>query len=183
MNEAQMRKLQKKVAAEVGKKTAERNKKEYEAREAHLQGMASEMARLETANPKRGPCHCQWRGEIYLLRDGHALKAPPKLQRTNISHGMERIHSIADKSFYMMSEEQYREGGEYMRWMSENYAFIKLCMHKASSEDVHEKLTYMSTLGGIFEDMQKKFPKRTPLDLKAAIEAIDLHLSEELSSI
>jgi hypothetical protein len=64
MNEAQIRKLQNKVAKEVGKKAVEKELQERAVLDKRTKEIISNMKELEVKYPNRGPCHCVWDGHI-----------------------------------------------------------------------------------------------------------------------
>lgn len=179
MNEAQIRKLQNKVAKEVSSKFAEKEKQERALLASNLKEMTSEMKRLEALHPNRGACHCVWEGWVYLLRKGVTTKVV--VADSDMIQTLERVSASPGKSYYMFSESDFKENKEFMDWVVEHYPTIKISLVQANkSEDAGKRLAGMAVLGGLYQDMAKKFPKRTPLDLRDGIQALDMLLSDGL---
>lgn len=180
MNAAQIKKLQNKVAKVVDKKFKEKEAQEQAATAEKMKVMASEMKGLETKFPNRGPCNCVCDGWIWLLRKGIPERACRLSSSQEEIRQMECISRSSGKSYYMFSEEVFKENTEFMNWVAGHYAEFKMSLFKANkSEDLHERMTHMLVLGGLHQEMTQKFPKRTPIDLKAGLQAMDMVLQGE----
>lgn len=187
MNAAQIQKLQNKVAKVVSKEFAEKEKQERIALDESMKEMMSSMKELEAKFPKRGPCYCTWDGWIWTLRKDTPTRLVKLSEFQEELSSMELVVTDSGMTgrelYYMLSEETFKENSEFMKWISEHYAEFKIALVKANkSEQPTDRLIGMSILGGLYQEMNQKFPKRTPMDLKEGLQAMDILLQQGIEN-
>lgn len=174
LNDAQMAKLRKRVSKEVTIKM-EKKDEEYNAKKDTI---ARRIKMVEAENPNRGKCQCIWGGLVYFERE-NKLQACPWICSKDIRKSMQLVEMVGkgspdEQSYYMYSEESYKEMNDISEWMKENYAFIKMYQAGATNENTSKKrLNSVLGLSGVFEKFQEKFPDKSMLDFIEWFKAFD----------
>lgn len=179
MNDAQIKKLQAKVAREL----EARKKKEEAANEKVRAAILTRLRLIENTHPGRGKCVCFWEGSYWHEHNGalfHNLDLTADMVRENFDVvPVISLEIPSDVSFYILSQEACAETAQLIGWMEKNYATIKIAM--ASKKE--KTLVSCYTLGGIVQDFQSKFPQKSINDLAVLIKEMDKIIQGKISSL
>lgn len=180
MNNNQMKKLMKKVGGKVERKFREKEAREREEYSRNMKEMKYNISTLQKEHPNRGRCCCVWKRNLYILENNRTVNKGP----ADKLDGLELLKTENNKQYFMFSEKGYEELLEFMNWISENYAWLKISVHKMqTNNNAKEYLESALHIGTIYKDFQKKFPNKTPMDLKEGIQTFDMILKQGLKDM
>jgi len=190
MNNAQIKKLQKKVSKKLDPILENREKEEKRKEQEHfnkkvlpnLITIRNTIFDLQKSNPDNGGAFCVWEGKVYAVISNKAKIAdgitPTQLANTE---DMFVIKTDIDKKYYMMNAEVHKLIKEMNEWVSNNYASIRMALVRTQKNGDKGGLQEAFTLGTIGKEFTDKFPGSTLIDLVKLYKAFEKFLIEQFS--
>ena len=180
MNDAQIKKLMRKVAKpfeEKRKKEKEKIEKKKQQQLKLLIEIRNEIKDIESKNKDHGSCVCISSNKVYAVKKNKTIVVHFLIEE--IKKTFKQFKTCSSGTYYMMTKENYIESKRFSDWLIDNYATIKMATHTINNKS-HSKdsLVKALQLGGIVKDFQKQFPKNTMIDLITGIKHIDSMITE-----
>lgn len=159
MNNAQIKKLQNKVAQKLKTK-----------QDLDSNNVVKIIVDIEKRNPNRGKCACLYKNSFYKVKNGKLVLidcVDSNFIRDNDEY--ELIEANGDRKYYLQTIEAINKYKKIIDWMAKNFALIKIAESMAKSDEAGKRLEGMHLLGSVSIDFSENFPDKSLYDLKNLI--------------
>jgi len=191
LNLAQIKKMQKKVGAQVDKDIAKREEEDKKRKQQtfvteilpELRKIKSSIIHYQKKHANRkSACFCIWDNKVYQLKNEKVI-AINEVTKSDLYTNIFEIIGEEDnnKTYFMVKEEIAIQEAKIHDWLIENYANLKMISVKIKKGE--KSLVNMSILGGLSTEFLDKFPGKTPLDFIEYFNVFDSFMINSLKEL